>query len=134
FTAPLPEPTGVLREFYASNNDPAGLGPIRTGMFSSAMFAARHAQFSTPSPVMRGVFMRERVLCGHLPEAPPDIPAIGTPGSTPNVITNRDVYNAHLTQDSCKECHVLMDPLGFTMENFDACGRYRSLDNGADVD
>lgn len=134
FNAPLPEPTGVLREFYASGNDPAGLGPVRHGMFNSGIFAARHAQFSIPSPVMRGIFMRSRVLCQELPEAPGVIPDLGQPGQTPNVITNRHVYEVHLTDTNCKNCHVRMDPLGFTMEHLDACGRYRTLDNGGDVD
>lgn len=130
FTAPLPEPTGMLREFYASNNDPAGIGPVRTGVFSSSIFAARHAQFSIPSPVMRGVFMRSRVLCGDLPEVPAVVPDLPLDGA----VTNRQVFENHLTDNSCKECHKLMDPLGFTMEHFDACGRYRTLDNGASVD
>jgi Cytochrome c, mono- and diheme variants len=134
FNAPLPEPTGALREFYASINDPAGLGPLRHGMFSSGIFAARHAQFSIPSPVMRGAFMRTRILCQELPEPPGVVPDLGSPGQTPNVITNRDVYEVHLVDSDCKSCHVLMDPLGFTMENFDACGRYRTIDNGGDVD
>lgn len=134
FNAPLPEPTAVLREFYLSGNDPAGLGPVRHGIFNSGIFAARHAQFSIPSPVMRGIFMRSRVLCQELPEPPGVVPDLGSPGQTPNIITNRHVYEAHLTDDNCKNCHVLMDPLGFTMESLDACGRYRTVDNGADVD
>lgn len=130
FTAPLPEPTSILREFYTSNNDPAGLGPVRTGLFSSAIFAARHSQYSLPSPVMRGVFMRERVLCGDLPEVPGVVPDLPQGGA----VTNRQLFENHLADNSCKECHKLMDPLGFTMEHFDACGRYRSVDNGEFVD
>lgn len=135
FTAQLPEPTGELRDFYLSNNDPEGLGPIRQGILSSGIFAARHAQYSIPSPVMRGVFMRERIVCGEIKgDIPADIPDLGSPGSDPNIITNRDVFNAHLTNGNCSSCHELMDPLGFTMEHLDACGRYRSVDNGVPVD
>ena len=133
FTAQLPEPAGELREFYLSGNDPEGLGPVRQGILSSGIFAARHAQYSIPSPVIRGKIMRERIVCGELKGDIPVIPDLPTPGSDPNIITNRDVFNAHLAE-GCVSCHELMDPLGFTMEHLDACGRYRSVDNGADVD
>lgn len=134
FTAALPEPTGALREYYLSNNDPAGVGPQRKGVLSSGIFAARHAQYSTPSPVMRGVIMRKRLLCQELPEPPANVPMLGEVGSAPNVITNRDVFQAHLTDAACSGCHKLMDPLGFTLEHMDACGRYRTVDNGGDID
>lgn len=93
FTAPLAEPAGELREFYLTNNDPQGLGPVRRGVLSSGIFAARHAQYTIPSPVMRGVFMRERLICGELNDdaIPPNLPALPTPGVDPNIITNRDV-------------------------------------------
>ncbi|HEY7772212.1 MAG TPA: DUF1588 domain-containing protein [Marinagarivorans sp.] len=134
FTAALPEPTGALREYYLSNNDPAGVGPQRKGILSSGIFAARHAQYSSPSPVMRGVIMRKRLLCQELPEPPANVPMLGEVGSSPNVITNRDVFEAHLTNAACSGCHQLMDPLGFTLEHMDACGRYRTVDNGGDID
>lgn len=134
FTAALPEPTGALREYYLSNNDPAGVGPQRKGILSSGIFAARHAQYSSPSPVMRGVIMRKRLLCQELPEPPANVPMLGEVGASPNVITNRDVFEAHLTNAACSGCHQLMDPLGFTLEHMDACGRYRTVDNGGDID
>lgn len=134
-TASFREPTGALRDFYASNNDPDGLGPVRQGIFNAGAFAARHAQFSLPSPVQRGAILRERVLCQDLPElgvAPPQLPEAG---SAPNLITNRDLFEVHLeASGTCVGCHEYMDPLGFTMEHLDACGRFRSVDNGGDVD
>ena len=136
FTGTLPAPNGALREFYLSNNDPEGVGPARQGIFSSGIFAARHAQFTIPSPTMRGVFMRERVLCGELGGTiPANLPPLQDSGSNPNIVTNRDSFKVHVEAGGdCVSCHELMDPLGFTMEHLDACGRYRSVDNGAPVD
>ncbi len=130
FKASFPEPTGALRAYYLGNNDPAGLGPLRQGILDSAIFAARHSQYSIPSPVMRGKVIRERLLCQEIPEPPANIPALGEDTNGQVVVTNRDAFEVHLSDATCASCHAFMDPLGFTMESLDACGRFQSMDNG----
>jgi hypothetical protein len=132
-TAYFPEPQGNLRTFYESGDDPAGIGPQRQGVLSSGMFAANHARFLRPSPVRRGVFIRERILCQEF-SPPANVPTLMEDEADEAIVTNRDLYSAHVKNADCASCHQFFDPLGFTMEHLDACGRYRSLDNGQPVD
>jgi hypothetical protein len=52
-----------------------------------------------------------------------------TPGST-----TRERFEAHRTEAACNLCHVLLDPLGIPLENYDELGRYREMDGGKPVD
>ncbi len=132
-TAYFPEPTGALRDFYESGNDPAGIGPQRQGVLASGMFAAYHARDVRPSPVRRGVFIRERLLCQNF-DVPDDVPPLNETPNDPAIVTNRDIYEDHVKNPACSTCHQFFDPLGFTMESLDACGRWRSIDNGQVAD
>lgn len=132
-TAYFPEPAGELRDFYGAGADPAGLGPLRQGVLNSGMFSANHARFLRPSPVRRGVFIRERLLCQDF-EVPDDVPPLMETNLGSEIVTNRDLYEQHVADPACSTCHQFFDPLGFTMENLDACGRFRSVDNGELVD
>ncbi|MEC9095401.1 MAG: DUF1592 domain-containing protein, partial [Planctomycetota bacterium] len=74
-------------------------------------------------PVTRGVWVLENIL-GDAPPAPPDnVPAI-TPDTT-NAKTIREILGAHRADKACASCHRSIDPIGFTLENFDPVGRWR---------
>ncbi len=85
------------------------------------------------SPVIRGVWVLEQVLGDHVPSAPPDVPALEKQDqqSVAN-LTLRERTELHRTDPVCANCHQLLDPIGFGLENFDAIGRWRDQDdNGA---
>jgi hypothetical protein len=84
------------------------------------------------SPVLRGKFVREQLFCQTIPSPPANI-VIVPPTVTPGVST-RQAFAQHSTQDACKGCHALMDPIGFGFESFDGMGEYRTVDQGIPVD
>lgn len=84
------------------------------------------------SPIHRGIFVRERILCQELPPPPNNI-TIEPPPFDPTVST-RERFEQLTEADFCTSCHVRIDPLGFGFENYDPVGRYRSTDAGKNVD
>jgi hypothetical protein len=84
------------------------------------------------SPVLRGKFVRDQVLCQPIP-APPQNLVITPPTVTPGVST-REAFVMHEAVAACKGCHALMDPIGFGFENFDGMGQFRTVDQGQPVD
>ena len=82
------------------------------------------------SPVRRGVWVLEQVLGEHVPPAPPDVPALENQDQqTTQNLTLRKRTELHRTNPVCANCHRLLDPIGFGLENFDAIGRWRDLDD-----
>jgi len=105
----------------------------RSGILTQAGFLASYAKGSDPDIIHRGVFIAERVLCKELP--PPDPNATPLPPPTGN-LTNRQLVEMTTGKGTCGEkCHgTLMNPLGFAFENYDAIGKYRTVDRGQTVD
>jgi hypothetical protein len=88
------------------------------------------------SAVNRGVWVLEQVLGDHVPSAPPDVPALENQDqqSIAN-LTLRERTEMHRSDPVCANCHRLLDPIGFGLENFDAIGRWREQDdNGEAID
>ncbi|QDV66035.1 DUF1592 domain-containing protein [Crateriforma conspicua] len=88
------------------------------------------------SPVIRGVWVLQQVLGEQVPSAPPDVPELETQDqqSVAN-LTLRERTELHRTDPVCANCHQLLDPIGFGLENFDAIGRWRDQDeNGLAID
>jgi hypothetical protein len=83
------------------------------------------------SPIYRGRFVREALLCQTLPAPPANIPA--PPEVTPGSST-RERLAQHEVDKTCSGCHQLIDPLGFGFEHYDTLGRYRTEDGGKAVD
>lgn len=88
------------------------------------------------SPVNRGVWVLEQVLGDHVPSAPPDVPALEKQDQTSvATLTLRERFEMHRSDPVCANCHRLLDPIGFGLENFDAIGRWRDQDdNGEPID
>lgn len=82
------------------------------------------ADGTSTSPVVRGVFINERILGNHIPPPPPGIPAIEPDirGAT----SIRDQLDKHRNNESCASCHQTIDPPGFALENYDPVGVWRS--------
>jgi hypothetical protein len=90
---------------------------------------------STPirtSPVKRGVWILEQLLCSEPPPPPPGVE--GLPDGDMSSGSLRDRLELHRADPTCASCHNLMDPLGLGLEHYDAIGQYRTEDDGFPVD
>lgn len=85
------------------------------------------------SPVLRGKFVLENLLGGPPPEPPPNVPALET-SSDGRVLTMREAMAMHRENPACRVCHAAMDPIGFSLENYDAVGKWRREFAGQPVD
>jgi hypothetical protein len=126
----LPAPgskTGVWTPYPSSNA--SGAGPLRRGILSHGAVLATGAKFDDTSPTLRGVFVRNRLLCQVVPPPPPNVMVDQPPAAT----TSRckyDRYAAHRA-GNCAGCHSLTDGIGFGLENYDRLGVYRATDKDA---
>jgi len=107
-------------------------GANRFGFLTQGSFLARAANANQPSPIHRGKFVRERLLCDLLPPPPNNIvikPPDIKPGST-----SRERFAQHTKDATCRQCHQLMDPIGFGFEHYDGLGKYRTEEAGKPID
>jgi hypothetical protein len=104
----------------------------RVGVLGHAGLLARYAQADQTSPVQRGAFIRERLLCDALPPPPPGLEV--TPPALSSTLTTRERFAQHAEDPACGGCHSLIDPVGMGLETFDAVGKYRAKENGKPVD
>ena len=82
------------------------------------------------SAVKRGVWVLEQVLGEHVPPAPPNVPALEKQDKKAVAnLTLRQRTELHRTNAVCANCHKILDPIGFGLENFDAIGRWRDQDD-----
>ncbi|MDB6054838.1 MAG: hypothetical protein JWN25_2361 [Verrucomicrobiales bacterium] len=82
------------------------------------------------SPVKRGAWVLEQVLGEHVPPPPPNVPALEKQDHDKVVnLTLRQRTELHRTNPVCANCHKILDPIGFGLENFDAIGRWRNQDD-----
>ncbi|MFO1482079.1 MAG: DUF1592 domain-containing protein [Verrucomicrobiaceae bacterium] len=88
------------------------------------------------SAVKRGVWVLEQVLGEHVPPAPPNVPALEKQDQKKVAnLTLRQRTELHRTNAVCANCHKILDPIGFGLENFDAIGRWRDKDeSGGPID
>jgi hypothetical protein len=101
----------------------------RAGMFTRAGFLALYAPQKYKSPIRRGVFMLRDALCQPLGAPPADVD--NTPlKPTGEAMSVRDQVEVRTSPASCQSCHARIDPLGFTLENYDAIGRFETSETG----
>jgi hypothetical protein len=103
----------------------------RRGILGHASVLGAYAYSDQSSPVRRGVFVRERLLCQHLGTPPPN--AGGIPEVDPRA-TTRERFAQHASDPACASCHRAIDPIGFGFERFDALGRLRDTEAGRPID
>jgi len=107
-------------------------GP-RRGLLGHASILALHAHPVSTSATRRGLFIRETLLCQHIPPPPADVDT-SIPEPSPDALTLRDRVATHLEEPFCANCHLAMDPMGLALENFDGIGMYRETENGETID
>jgi hypothetical protein len=104
----------------------------RAGVLSHPYLMASFAYTATSSPIHRGVFIA-RSLLGRSLRPPPDAVS-PLPPDLHAELTTRERIMLQTQPESCQTCHSMINPLGFTLEHFDAVGRYRKEEQGRPVD
>ncbi len=105
----------------------------RGGLLRHASILSVTSYAHRTSPVVRGNWILGTILGTPTPPPPPDVPSLGDDPVAAG-LPMRERLAAHRADKSCATCHDLMDPVGFTLENFDATGRWRLLDEERPVD
>jgi hypothetical protein len=103
-------------------------GLLRQG---SIMMVTSYA--TRTSPVIRGHWVLQNLVGTPPPPPPPDVPALKD-NTVSSLLSMRERLKQHRTNAACASCHQQMDPVGFSLENFDAVGRWRKTDAGQAID
>ena len=96
----------------------------RGGLMGHASILTVSANGVDTSPVVRGVWILEKLLCSPPPPAPSNVPAIEP--DTRGAKSLKERLKKHQNDDKCSSCHSKIDPIGFALENFDPIGQWRS--------
>jgi len=105
----------------------------RSGLLTQVSFLAAHSHAVRSSPTLRGKALRELFLCQKVPPPPPDVD-FSLLEDAGDLKTARERLQIHSTNPSCAGCHLITDPMGLSLENFDGAGRYRETENGVELD
>jgi hypothetical protein len=126
----------ILGVVVSGNELIATAGPAgqRAGILSQPGLLAGFAHETASSPVLRGVFVLDRLLCSKTPPPPPDVPPAPTSDDNGVGATTRQKFEQHLNTPACDACHKSIDGIGFGFENYDAIGAYRTEENGIPID
>ena len=122
YNIPAPSPEGFA---YAQLPDDSA----RSGLLGQVSFLAGHSHQVSSSATLRGKAVRTILLCQSIPAPPVDVDT-SIPEPSGNALTLRDRVAEHLENPSCSACHLMTDPIGLALENFDSIGRWRDRDNG----
>jgi hypothetical protein len=102
----------------------------RFGLLGKASVLAVTSYTTRTSPTIRGKWLLENILAAPMPAPPPNIPALEASNKAGKPLSVREMLEMHRANPACASCHARMDPLGFSLENFDAIGQWRSTDAG----
>jgi hypothetical protein len=110
----------------------------RKGLFGQGSFLMVTSVANRTSPVTRGAWILENLLGSPPPLPPPNVPPFpeSTNGQGIKKLTTtvRERMESHRENQPCKGCHQIMDPIGLSLENFDAVGRWRTEDTGSKIE
>ena len=104
-------------------------GSPRGGLLGHGSILAVTGYATRTSPVVRGKWVLENLLGTPPPPPPPNVPPLNEEKSA-TVLSMRERMEEHRRNPVCAACHALMDPVGLSLENFDAIGRWRALTAG----
>ena len=129
YTAPYGYADAELARLYGVPSPGGEMGRVelgaparRAGLLSTALMLAMTSHPTEASIVNRGLLVRETVLCDDIPPPPPNVPDID---SDPTA-TAAELQDRHTADPVCAGCHVLIDPIGYGLETYDAIGRLRT--------
>ncbi|MEO7649206.1 MAG: DUF1592 domain-containing protein [Bryobacteraceae bacterium] len=109
---------------------------VRGGLLSQASILTVTSYSTRTSPVIRGKWILSNILGTPPAPPPPAVPQLkeAGPSVAGKTLTMRERVAEHRANPACAGCHNLMDPVGFAFENYDAVGRWRTMDAGVPVD
>ena len=106
----------------------------RRGLLGKGSMLTVSSQPGRTSPVIRGNWVLANIIGVPAPDPPPDVPELkqqpGDAAGNVRTPSMRERMEQHRADPACSGCHKLMDPIGFTLESFDAIGQWRTQDNG----
>jgi len=105
----------------------------RGGLLRHGSILAVTSYATRTSPTIRGNWVLENILGTPAPPPPPNVPSLKDKTAS-SAVTIRERLAEHRANPACASCHNLMDPVGFSLENFDAVGRWRLFDREQPVD
>ena len=105
----------------------------RGGILTQASVLTVTCYPARTSPVIRGKWILQNLLDSAPPPPPPNVPKLEDTALTATA-TMRERLEQHRANPACKGCHARMDPLGFSLENYDAIGRWRTRDGDSPID
>ena len=105
----------------------------RGGILAQASVLTVSSYPTRTSPVIRGKYLLQNILGAPPPPPPPDVPVIDEE-SVGNSGSLRQQLEKHRSNATCASCHYRMDVLGFGLENYDAIGRWRTVDGKFPID
>jgi hypothetical protein len=107
----------------------------RRGLLGQGSFLTVTSIATRTSPVMRGKWVLQNLLGAPPPDPPPGVEVnLEADPKAPKPNTLRERLELHRTQQVCASCHKIMDPVGFSLENFDLIGKWRETDSGIPID
>jgi hypothetical protein len=107
----------------------------RRGLLGHGSILAVTSYPDRTSPVIRGKWILENLLGTPPPAPPPDVPSLIDTDGAGSVISMRERLARHRANPTCAGCHAVMDPLGFSLENFNSIAQWRTLgDAGEPID
>ena len=135
--------TDRMAEFYGDHWKPAesegsrlrrttANSNVRIGLINHPFLMSGLAYHDSTSPIHRGVFLI-RYMLGRTLRPPADAFSPLSPDLHPD-LTTRERVALQTSPDACQSCHIKINGLGFTLENFDAVGRYREEERGKPID
>jgi hypothetical protein len=107
---------------------------VRGGLLGQASVLTVTSYPNRTSVVLRGKWLLANMLGAPPPPPPADVPSLKDPGQDGQPRSLRDRMEQHRKNPACAGCHQRMDPLGFSLENFDALGKWRTVADGERVD
>jgi hypothetical protein len=112
-----------------------GSDSVRRGLLGHGSVLTVTSYPDRTSPVVRGKWILENLLGTPPPPPVPDVPPLKPTSAAGTVLSMRERMAQHRALPACASCHAMMDPLGFSLENFDAVGKYRTIgESGARID
>ncbi|WP_437571700.1 DUF1592 domain-containing protein [Sorangium sp. So ce542] len=112
----------------------------RAGIFTRAAFLSVFGSVEVKSPIRRGAYILEEVLCRPLGPPPPnasDVPVKGGAVEEDGALVHRTIredVEAKTSSETCASCHKAINPIGFAFEHYDALGRWQAQETGGDAE
>ena len=117
---------GVTGSHFRRVDWPAG--SARRGILGHGSVLTLTSHAIRTSPVLRGKWILDNLLGTPPPDPPPNVPSLNDRKTQAKRPTLRERMEAHRDNPACSACHAMIDPTGFALENFDAIGRWRVVD------